>query len=54
MKALDRARIPLPRDFVTSEYRLARGVELVAKASDALLDGIGAEPTEPPPVPPPA
>ena len=43
MKALERAGIPLARDFQTTLYRLNNGIDLTAKASDALIDGLGSQ-----------
>lgn len=40
MKALERAGIPPARDFQTTLYRLNNGIDLTAKASDALIDGL--------------
>lgn len=45
MKALERANIPLPRDYATSTYRLNLGVDLVGKASDALIAGVSSTPS---------
>lgn len=42
MAALQRANVPPAGDFVTGLYRLNVGVDLVGKASAALIDGIEA------------
>lgn len=40
MRALNRANLPDPTDFVGHRFPLHNGVQLLAKASDALIDAM--------------